>query len=430
MVMRHEMRATCLLVTLVMGCGHNAISPDGGDIDAKPTPFCRACQLLALEPAIASANQTIHLEGTFAEPAVVQFPGGVSQTATILGPYRATVVVPDTATAGDLILATKGSPGFALPFRRVSFTPEIGSFQAFGGTTTVRAQPAIAAAGNRLYVIGGSDSTGKALTSIEEAVIGADGSVGAFTASPVSLTIGRIGARAKRIGNRLVIVGGGVDRVEIADVGFDGSLTQFINLPAVRLPSARANVALAVIGSYLYALGGSAPETSTLVERASMTSDGSMSAFEAVPDVTTAAGRIYLSAEVIGNYLYVLGGINLQSQNSVERAKIAPDGTLGKFENADGCTLSSGRDRVAIVRIASDLYAVGGQAPSAPFTIEHASIASDGTLGTFSVLSVQMPSSHKDSTGVVIGDYLYVLGGLFGTASVERAPINGPAPLR
>lgn len=39
-----------------------------------------------------------------------------------------------------------------------------------------------------------------------------------------------------------------------------------------------------------------------------------------------------------------------------------------------------------------------------------------------------MSTSHKDSTGVVVGDYLYVLGGLFGTTSVERAPINAAPP--
>lgn len=429
MVMRHAMRAICLLVALVMGCGQHALSPDARDIDAAPPPLCRDCQLFALSPAIAYANQTIYLEGTFVPPLVAHFSGGVSQPGTLLGSHRGTVVVPDSVMTGDLFV-TPGGQSAPLAFRRVSFTPEIGSFQAFGGTTTARAQPAIVATANRLYVIGGSDSMGNALTSIEEAVIAADGSVGPFTVVHDSLTIGRIGARAKRVGNRVFVVGGGTDSVEIGSVSFTGSLGGFVNFPGIHLVAPRSNLALVVIGPYLYALGGSAPETSTLVERAFMDSDGAVSTFEVVPGVTTAAGRIYLSAEVIGEYLYVLGGINLQSQNSVERAKIFPDGSLGPFANADGCTLSSGRDRTAIVRVASDLYAVGGQAPSAPFTIEHASIASDGTLGTFSVLSVQMPTSHKDSTAVVVGDYLYVLGGLFGTASVERAPINGPPLLR
>jgi len=426
MIARQEIRATGMLVALVMGCGQNAKNGVDSGIDMDLTPRCPTCQLLAVAPALASANQTINLEGTFADPVVVNFPGGISQSATMLGPHRATVIVPDTATTGDLTVTAGGSLVGPLEFRRVSFTPEIGTFQGYAGTTTARAQPAIAAVGNRLYAIGGSDSVG-ALTTIEEAIIGADGSVGAFTASSVGLTTGRIGARAKRIGDYLYVVGG-ADSVERAAIHADGSLGPFAALPDVHLLTARANLALAVVGNYLYVMGGAAPETSTRVERAAIGVDGSLGAFEVVPDVTTAAGRVYFSAEVIGSYLYVLGGINIQSQNSVERAKIAADGTLGRFENAEGCTLSSGRDRVASVRIAGDLYAVGGQAPSAPFTIERASIDASGTLGTFSLLTVHMSTSHKDSTGVVIGDYLYVLGGLFGTASVERAPINAAPP--
>src|SRR6185295_4852947 len=147
-------------------------------------------------------------EGTFAEPVVVQFPGGVSQSAKILGSHRATVVVPEAATTGDLTVTAGGSELGPLPFRRVSFTPELGTFQASTGTTTGRAQAAIAAVGNRLYAIGGSDATTAALTTIEQAIIGADGSVGAFTVSDVGLTTGRVGARATRIGAYLYVVGG------------------------------------------------------------------------------------------------------------------------------------------------------------------------------------------------------------------------------
>src|SRR6185295_18507985 len=89
-----------LLALLLIGsCGF----PRPADVVAEDaSPVAPTYQLLAVSPAIASTGDTLTLEGTFSDSATVQFPGGVVQPATVLGEHRATVVVPETATAGDL----------------------------------------------------------------------------------------------------------------------------------------------------------------------------------------------------------------------------------------------------------------------------------------------------------------------------------------
>src|SRR5689334_15398973 len=97
--------AAVTALTLV-ACGFPR--PIGGD-DGADAPAASTYQLLSIEPAIATTGETLVLEGTFAETATVQFPGGAVQSATVLGDHRATVVVPAAATAGDLTVSTGGT---------------------------------------------------------------------------------------------------------------------------------------------------------------------------------------------------------------------------------------------------------------------------------------------------------------------------------
>src|SRR5262245_23118618 len=85
--------------------------------------------LLAISPSIANTGHTITLEGTFPMSSItVHFPGGVDVPATLLGPHRATAIVPAGATAGDLTVTTGGATLGPLPFRRASFALGIGQF--------------------------------------------------------------------------------------------------------------------------------------------------------------------------------------------------------------------------------------------------------------------------------------------------------------
>jgi hypothetical protein len=162
------MRRALLFVAAIAACKYPPLpaqsggGDDGGKNHAPPpgSPI-----LAAVEPAVAPAGATITLEGTFKDPTTVNFPGGDTAAATVLGPHRATVIVPGTATSGTLNVSTGGIDTASVPFRTTSFTPKLANFRAmFEQTDAARPAPVLAAArtgataavaGHTLYVIGG-----------------------------------------------------------------------------------------------------------------------------------------------------------------------------------------------------------------------------------------------------------------------------------
>src|ERR1043166_2849412 len=176
-----------LAIVLVSACSFPRPA-DVGDDDAQPGgPGYR---LLAVTPALATTGDTIFLDGTFADSATVQFPGGAMQAATVLGPHRATVVVPDAATAGDLTVITGGVTIGPVTFRRATFALGLQPFRiAYEQTAGAQQSPALriarsaattAVIKNWLYVVGGVDGSGGALNSGERAAINADGTIDGF----------------------------------------------------------------------------------------------------------------------------------------------------------------------------------------------------------------------------------------------------------
>ena len=130
------MRAV-LVVLAAAACGFPALHGDGGmppdEGGTEPPEPCPdgGCQLLAIEPSIANTGDTITLEGSFAAHATVQFAGGASAPATVLGPHRATAVVPAAATAGELTVTSGGATVGPVSFRRAAFQLGLQRFQAF-----------------------------------------------------------------------------------------------------------------------------------------------------------------------------------------------------------------------------------------------------------------------------------------------------------
>src|SRR5688572_12336217 len=104
-----------------MACGDNqpvvSPTPDSGGSDPDSTivvdsaPDATSPDLLALfsaAPIPAVTGELVWLEGTFATPTMMSFPGGASIAATVLGAHRATVAVPSLATTGGLIAVGSG----------------------------------------------------------------------------------------------------------------------------------------------------------------------------------------------------------------------------------------------------------------------------------------------------------------------------------
>src|SRR6185437_3889140 len=109
------MRRALLLLAMITACKYAALPPlgssdgggDGNHTGDGPLPP-GSPMIAAVTPAIATVGTTLALDGTFSDPMTVNFPGGVTATATVLGKHRATVVVPTAATSGPLTASTGG----------------------------------------------------------------------------------------------------------------------------------------------------------------------------------------------------------------------------------------------------------------------------------------------------------------------------------
>lgn len=430
---------------VVASCGfpRPADVPDDGATSADPT-----YQLLAVTPAIATTDDTLTLEGTFASTATVRFPGGAVQAATVLGAHRATVIVPAAATAGDLTVTTGDVTVGPLAFRRTSFALGLQHFrasyeQADGGRQSpALATPRLAAASllvkNWLYVLGGTDGLG-ALGSIERAPINADSTIGSFDlVTTTLLATPRAGHASVVIGSWLYVLGGAgptgpLTSVERAAIQADGSLGSFGRVEGAALTTGRTGHTTAIIGSSLYVIGGVQGDGKKLasLERAAILPDGSLGPFEAISAVALATPRSDHTCEVIGNTLYVLGGdagsgVRL---GDIERAAILPDGTLGPFNPVTGVNLTVARSGHRSVVVGNGLYVVGGTGSGGvSVSVERASIAADGSLAPFSPMSGLTLNAPRTGVAVTtVGTSLYILGGsdpVGPVRTVEHASLN------
>jgi hypothetical protein len=143
-----------------------------------------------------------------------------------------------------------------------------------------------------------------------------------------------------------------------------------------------------VIGRWRYLVGGTAGTTALAsVERAPINPGGTLGTFTdaGVSLVTLRRGH---TAVVIGPWLYVIGGARAAGTlGTVERAAIAADGTLGAFATVSGVDLVAVREHHTSVVIQSYLYMTGGDGPGDTDTIERATIAADGSLGDFATVA-------------------------------------------
>lgn len=190
-----------------------------------------------------------------------------------------------------------------------------------------------------------------------------------------------------------------------------------------KLGTARIYLTAEVIGNRVYAIGGnngSGPLSS--VEVARIDADGSLSSFTAAPSLQTA--REGHASVVIGSYLYVLGGKSGTALASIERAPINVDGTLGAFEAAG--TLTTAREGLTAFVAGNRLHVMGGKNTAPVASVESALIREDGSLEAFQNAGISLETARSGHTVHVVRDHAYVVAGTGASGllgSVERAPI-------
>jgi hypothetical protein len=228
--------------------------------------------------------------------------------------------------------------------------------------------------GNTMYVIGGRLAGGASLRKIDKAAMNPDGTFADTDFTPVTeefkLVTGRSEFQILRVGDFLYAIGGmdqqggvGLPSVERAAIGADGSLGTWSTVAGVTLQSARGGMGAAVIGDYYYVFGGFGTSVLSSVERASVNSQtGALGNFETVQATALSPGVSGPQAFVGGGFVYLIGG-HIQNgtyQTTVQRAKIAVDGSLETFSTYTASTLPNARGFQGIFANGDKVHLFGG----------------------------------------------------------------------
>jgi N-acetylneuraminic acid mutarotase len=276
-------------------------------------------------------------------------------------------------------------------------------------------------AGAFLYALGGVNGT-EMLTNVDRATLGADGSIGEWTAS-TALPEGVAGHTTGVVGRTFVVAGGmsmGAAttfsaKTYTAHLEDDGSLGAWT--PGPPLSHARMHGASFVDGDSVYVLGGFQDETLwDDVLRARVEEGGTLGEWE---QVGTLPGKLsHFAVTRVGRFIYITGGIdqspfsNSPSLRDVKRGHIGDDGSVSEW--ADVPKLPRGLSIHAGFAYGGYLYAVGGLDESLVFTdhVYRAPLRDGGaSLGEWeTVAPLPRARGHVHQTPVY-RDHVYSISG-------------------
>jgi hypothetical protein len=179
-----------------------------------------------------------------------------------------------------------------------------------------------------------------------------------------------------------------------------------------------------VAGEYVYAIGGDVDMTpatpfgwTNSVEYAAIQADGSLGPWQLTSALNTP--RYTAAAAAADGYLYVMGGgPTVFSAGSSERAQILPDGSLGPWQLSGN--LAVPRYQSAAVVVGGYLYLLGGSPVGGGIiaSIERAAIMADGSLGPFAE-TAPLPVARTTHAAATWGGHVYVLGGAVADATYQ-----------
>ncbi len=296
----------------------------------------------------------------------------------------------------------------------------------------VRSSAAYYAANGVIYMIGGiggevtrgkvgedvADSTTRMfMRSTEFARIQPDGTLSEWKPGP-ELNIKRGYFSAAGHGNHIYVVGGAhgpygtqlLDSVERAEIKPDGTLGPW-KLEEQRLNIPRRCVKLAVVGKYLYAFGGFGGILLDTVERAEIKPDGSLGEWLVEENEFTTARYIHGVARV-GNGIYQIGGHNKETGSGIRKVEWSKPDEEGFFNPwTPTSPLQKGRFGPAIAIHGGFIYAIGGLAgPTYLDSIERTRIEGEGKLSPWQYVT-PLPEPREGAAAVVVNDTIYVIGG-------------------
>ncbi len=254
----------------------------------------------------------------------------------------------------------------------------------------------------------------------------------------------RAGVAAVAIGRRIYAIGGGefskkglkiFKSVEYADVRPDGTLSPWKYSSPLTMP--RVYPVAVIHDGYIYVMGGESldevytgaedqkpPRLLKSVERARINPDGTIGKWtleKVKMHFPRRGGEVF----AVDGWLYAGGGFGGDFLNDVERARINTDGSLGTWE--DDSFYNHDRYISGFARKGRRLYVIGGHVNSperAMESVETAVANPDGTLTEWAETS-PLYTRRFLNTALVAGDTLYTFAGhnTINLTSVERARI-------
>jgi len=254
----------------------------------------------------------------------------------------------------------------------------------------------------------------------------------------------RAGVATVVVGRRIYAIGGGefsskgleiFNTVEYADVAGNGELGPWKYAAPLTMP--RVYPVAVIAGDYVYVMGGEtldkvytgaekqkAPKLLKSVERARINPDGTLGKWtleKVKMHFPRRGGEVY----AVGGWLYAGGGFGGDFLNDVERAPINPDGSLGKWE--DESFFNHDRYISGFARKGRRLYVMGGHINSperAMDSVETALARADGSLTEWKETS-PLYTRRFLNTSLVTGDTIYTFAGhnTVNLTSVDKAKI-------
>lgn len=249
---------------------------------------------------------------------------------------------------------------------------------------------------NRVYLLGYYSETVVGMPTVYTAPIDENGVVGAWTTTG-SLPTGVAYALAFITKNRIYLLGGyngstTLRTIYTATINNDGSLNAWTTSP-IQMPSYLSHASLTVIKNRVYIFGGytsiasgGVQTASNLVYSAPINADGTIGEWVAATPLPAARARTCVITT--NNRVYVLGGadVNYNYVSTVYTAPINADGTLGSWATGTSLPLINGHMQLFTTKSAA--YIFGGHNGSALYsTCYMAPIAIDGTLGAWTAIA-------------------------------------------
>ncbi len=225
------------------------------------------------------------------------------------------------------------------------------------------------------------------------------------------------------------------------------------------LPAARTGHTATYINGYIYVVGGASANKATGVHAyvsgnanstvyfAKVNNDGTLGSWNTttpIANTASAIARIYHSAETYNGYLYIIGGStagNANGAQTVYYAKPGPDGKIPEGNWATTSTLASNRLMHDSVIMNGRVYVVWGtfddlENPGYSVfdhdEVQYATINGDGTIGTFSEVSVDATTGGFNGrighTVEAVNGKLHVYGGGdWGSAATNNSAMTVPS---